>query len=248
MGEMLDQETQCMNQLQEAVSIINREKEDGFRIVKKLVEQSDRSSDASDTIYKAIMNNYESTEKIESASAMIQSIADQTNLLALNAAIEAARAGEAGRGFAVVADEIRNLAEQSNAFTNDIKLVIDELKLQSESTVHTMEEAKQVVIAQTESVKETENKFNGIAEAIDSIRNVIEQLNDSMKLMAVGKDKIVELTENLSAISEENAAGTEEASASMEEQNAAIQEIANSAEGLSGIAQELQEIISRFKV
>lgn len=53
-------------------------------------------------IYKVILSNNESAEKIEVASQMIQNIADQTNLLALNAAIEAARAGEAGRGFAVL--------------------------------------------------------------------------------------------------------------------------------------------------
>jgi len=111
-----------------------------------------------------------------------------------------------------------------------------------------MGEVKSIVDSQTQSVKQTESKFDGIAGAIDSIKEIIEQLNDSMKLMAVSKNKIVELTQNLSAISEENAAGTQEASASMEEQNAAIQEIANSAEGLSGIAQELQMLIGKFRV
>jgi len=248
MGEMLDQDTTFMNELKDAVFVIDKEKEEGFKIIKTLVAQTDKSNAATALVYQAILSNNESTEKIESASLMIQNIAEQTNLLALNAAIEAARAGEAGRGFAVVADEIRKLAEQSNAFTDDIKLVIDELKARSQSAVTSINEVKISVDFQTESVKETENKFNGIAGAIESVKEIIEQLNDSMKLMAVSKNKIVELTQSLSAISEENAAGTQEASASMEEQNAAIQEIANSAEGLSGIAQELQLLIGKFRV
>jgi len=248
MGDLLDQDTTFMHELKDAVLVIDKEKEEGFKIIKTLVIQTDKSNAASNLVYEAILSNNESTEKIESASLMIQNIADQTNLLALNAAIEAARAGEAGRGFAVVADEIRKLAEQSNTFTNDIRLVIDELKARSQGAVTSMGEVQSIVESQTLSVKETESKFNGIAGAIDSVKEIIDQLNDSMKLMAVSKEKIVELTQNLSAISEENAAGTQEASASMEEQNAAIQEIANSAEGLSSIAQDLQMLIGKFKV
>ena len=51
----------------------------------------------------------------------INDIAEQINLLALNATIEAARAGDAGKGFAVVAGEVKNLANQAQSATNEIR-------------------------------------------------------------------------------------------------------------------------------
>lgn len=247
-GVVLEKEAVYVKELNAAAVEIEHQKEDGFGILKILVQKSEQNNKATESVYDAIIRNNESAEKIENASAMIQNIADQTNLLSLNAAIEAARAGEAGKGFAVVADEIRKLAEQSSDFTKDIKLVINELKQKSKDAVNTMTEVKEIVISQTGSVRETEEKFAGIAEAIDSIKKVIEKLNDSAEVMALNKNVIIELTQNLSAISEENAAGTEEASASMEEQAATVEEIANSAEGLAEIAQELQLQIDKFKV
>ncbi|OOM66089.1 methyl-accepting chemotaxis protein [Clostridium beijerinckii] len=187
-------------------------------------------------------------EEINVLSDSIMEITEQTNLLALNAAIEAARAGEAGKGFAVVADEIRKLAEQSNNFTSDIKTIINELKAKSQSAVDLMKQTNQVVVEQADSVKATEGKFEGIAEAIDVIKDIIAKLNHSTGLMAQNKDKIIELTQNLAAISEENAAATEETAASMEEQSATIQEIANAGEKLSTIAEDLRLTIEKFKI
>ncbi len=71
----------------------------------------------------------ENMQKVGVLLADVQRIADQTNLLALNAAIEAARAGEAGRGFAVVADEVRNLSKHSDKFSEEIKRVVGESRV-----------------------------------------------------------------------------------------------------------------------
>ncbi len=248
LGNLLDQDSNYLKELNNATMQIDKQKEEGFLILKNLIEKTEQSNNEAGSIYNVIMGNNESAEKIESASAMIQSIADQTNLLALNAAIEAARAGEAGRGFAVVSDEIRKLAEQSSNFTKEIKVVIDELKSNSQSAVQTMGSVKKIVGEQAESVKDTEGKFIGIAKAIDLIKEIIDKLNHSEELMKEDKNKIINLTQNLSAISEENAAGTQEASASMEEQANAIEEIAKAGESFADIAEELIALIEKFKV
>ncbi len=194
------------------------------------------------------MSNNESAVKIEKASVMIQSIADQTNLLALNAAIESARAGEAGRGFAVVAEEIRKLAEQSNMFTKEIKEIITELKLRSQSAVDTTLQVKEIVKEQGDSVAKTDEKFKAIAVAIEKTKTITENLIRSSEALTANKDQIHEIMENLSAIAEENAAGTEEASASIEEQTASVEEIANSSENLAKVSMELMGLVEKFIV
>lgn len=248
MGDLLEEDGRHIQSLNKAVVEIDREKENGFLILKDLVDKTAMSSEAAQSIAEVILRNNESAEKIESASDMIQSIADQTNLLALNAAIEAARAGEAGRGFSVVADEIRKLAEQSNRFTEDIRKVIDELKIQSQKAVQTVEEVKQIVDSQSISVGETESRFKGIAKAIDDMKGIIVALNQSAEQMLDNKNEIIGLTQNLSAISEENAASTEEASATIDAQVANIEDIAKSGEALAIIAEELQVLIQKFKI
>lgn len=248
LGNLVVQNKDAINDLNISTDNVNNLKNEGLEEVSKLVENTNLNNQAAGQIHQVIINADQSAKNIANASEMIKSIADQTNLLALNAAIEAARAGEAGRGFAVVADEIRQLAEESNKFTEEINNIIGQLTSQTSTAVKTMEEVGVIVASQTESVTMSNEKFQGIASALEEMKSVIDIVTDSSEKMEIKKEDIIAIIENLSAISEENAAGAEEASASIEEQTAAIIEIANSSEALSKLAEEMNTKMIKFKI
>lgn len=248
LGNLVVQNKNAINDLNISTENVNNLKNEGLEEVSKLVENTNLNNQAAGQIHQVIINADQSAKNIANASKMIKSIADQTNLLALNAAIEAARAGETGRSFAVVADEIRKLAEESNKFTEEINNIIGQLTSQTSTAVKTMEEVGVIVASQTESVNMSNEKFQGIASALEEMKSVIDIVTDSSEKMEIKKEDIIAIIENLSAISEENAAGAEEAAASIEEQTAAIIEIANSSEALSKLAEEMNTKMIKFKI
>lgn len=248
LGDMVVQNTNYMEKLSKSTVEVNQLKDEGFKLIKDLIEKTKINIRSAEEVERAISDTYQSVEKIAIASEMIKNISDQTNLLALNAAIEAARAGESGRGFAVVADEIRKLAEQSTQFTEEISSIIDDLTSKTSIVVNAMNEVKKATDLQSLGVEQTSAKFDGIAYALEEMQKMIKTVNKFASQMIEEKEKILEILENLSAISQENAAGTEEASASVEEQTASMAQISGASEELSRIAEELNNELSFFKI
>ncbi len=235
-----------LEDLKAANNNIDIKKDEGKAAIDGLYRLSEENKAEAEYINQIIHETNDSAEAISNASEMIKSIADQTSLLALNAAIEAERAGEFGRGFAVVAEEIRKLSEDSTKFTEEIRVIISELKEKSQSAVNRMENAARIVRESDNQNKVTRNKFNEIEEAVEKSKVIVERIQADSKSIESKNNQIITVIQNLSAIAEKNATITEEASISVENQTNSINDISKASFNLAEIAGELQYEVAEF--
>ena len=162
----------------------------------------------------------EASKEIDKIIATINEIAAQTNLLALNASIEAARAGEAGRGFAVVANQVNALADQSAQAAKESSALI-------ETSVKAVEKGM-VIAGQTATQLE---------EVDDSSKIITEQVTNIAVTLGTQASEIQQINEGIEQINDV----VQTNSATAEECAAASQEMSNEAENL-------REMIRKFKV
>lgn len=247
-GENIEKVKEYISSVNTNADNVNEVVNTGIIEINSLYEITDESTNAINEIYQVIMETNESSTKIGEASTVIQNIAAQTNLLSLNASIEAARAGETGKGFAVVAQEIGKLAEQSKTSSNVINEIIKDLQSHITSAVQTMERVSNISKEQAKGVINSREKYRLIADAMKQTGEAVLNLNTSGEEMDQVKQEIMDVLQSLSAIAEENAAATQQASASTEEETASVEEIAGASESLSELAQNLQILVTRFKV
>ncbi|KIO69164.1 hypothetical protein B4064_1378 [Caldibacillus thermoamylovorans] len=179
---------------------------------------------------------------------VITDIAGQTNLLALNAAIEAARAGEHGKGFAVVADEVRKLAEESTQSAEKIKQMIEKIQDETSTTVQSMEAATEQVEKGISVANNAGSSFSTIKGFTDKITDQVNAVATNIEGISAGAKQFIQTFQQVTSTAEATTSEAQTVSASTEEQLASMEEVAHSAASLTAIAEELQEIINRFKL
>ena len=189
-----------------------------------------------------------SVQKIQDATSIISSIADQTNLLSLNASIEAARAGESGRGFAVVAGEIKKLAEQSNTSSQEIDDTAKALMEDSTKAVELMKQMQDIIMSQSESMKETHEVVENVLSEIESSMKSIELIKASTQKLEISRNQVVSAVDELSEIAQNNVEGTKKTHQETEEVADSFHHVSESAEQLREIAGLLADSIDYFKM
>ncbi|MEF9941320.1 MAG: methyl-accepting chemotaxis protein [Lachnospiraceae bacterium] len=179
-----------------------------------------KSNDKMHNLIDAMNEISTSSQEIGKVIKTIEDIAFQTNILALNAAVEAARAGAAGKGFAVVADEVRNLASKSAEAAKGTTALIEGSVAAVAKGTQLADDTAQSLLIVVEGTKE-------VGEIISEISNASNEEAQSIAQVTQGVDQISSVVQTNSATAEESAAASEE---------------------LSGQAQILKDLVSRFKL
>jgi methyl-accepting chemotaxis protein len=198
------------------------------------VQQANDASQKIDELGRA-------AQEISKVTETITEISEQTNLLALNATIEAARAGEAGKGFAVVANEIKELARQTAEATQDIKDRIEGIQRSTSMSVKQVEGISQVI--------------NDVNEIVSTIATAVEEQSVTTKEIAgnvaQASNGMSEVSENIaqsSAVSSEIARDIADVNQSSNDISNSSSQVDMSAQQLSQLAEQLKELVGKFKI
>ena len=186
----------------------------------KYAEIAEGSRGDMEVLVQAMSRINETSEKIGAIITQIEDIASQTNLLSLNASIEAARAGEAGKGFAVVANQVNLLADQSAKAAKESAVLI-------ETSVRAVKKGMTIADETATQLEEVAGSSKMITEEVTDIADTLEQQTAEIKQINEGIEQINDVVQTNSATSQECAAASQQ---------------------MSSEAENLREMIRRFKV
>lgn len=221
---------------------------DGMSLIEQAIKQMTHIDASVEKSSGSIAKLSAHSKEIGNIVKTISNIAGQTNLLALNAAIEAARAGESGRGFAVVADEVRKLAEQSQAAAKEIANMISEVQEDTEAAVLAMSSGTKEVKLGTEVINRAGESFEGIVNVISEVSNKVTKIASEVHGINKGSEEVVSAVTNIENVSRKVAGESQTVSAATQETSASVEQIAGSSQGLTKMAQELQEAAAKFRI
>lgn len=222
---------QQINQNMNGVSTATEELASSIREISQMTHEvsaiANSAIELTNSASMAIFALKSDSDEIGDIVKMINNIAQQTNLLALNATIEAARAGDMGKGFAVVASEVKDLSRETTSSLEDITHKVDAIRTSSK-------EVTDAVVQLSDIIHRIHELSTSIAAAIEQQAATTNEISRNISDTAHGSDEI-------------NTTMTEVASATRQVsiQTSDVQE---AAEELADLADQLHQLVKKFKV
>lgn len=234
MTSTLEEVSRNTQQAAEAAAQAEQESKNGRQIVSTTIRELANLSKEVSSAATIIRLLKKDSDQIGNILQVIEGIAEQTNLLALNAAIEAARAGESGRGFAVVADEVRTLASRTKDSTTEIKQMIDKLQHGTDNAVKATDNSEQAAKSTAERAAAADQALAAIYEAVELISSTTHQIATATEQQTVVSRDINQNFHRISDVAYQT--------------NDNVSQSAQASDSLSTLAEQLQELVRRFRL
>ncbi|MCU5065270.1 methyl-accepting chemotaxis protein [Bacillus cereus] len=220
---------------------------EGKDLIKQIVNQMKRIQDTVQDVSSSIYAFEARSKEIHEILTVITTISNQTNSLALNASTESSCAGEMGEEFSGVADEVHILAERTEASARDIAKLIGETQAEAERAVRSIQKSSKEVEVGITLVQSSGAFFEKISESAQSVTNQIKATSNHSSEILTDNQTIVQFINELSHIANTYVNSSSNVETSMKEQELYVQDIAELANSLNWLSQELQGLIGGFK-
>jgi methyl-accepting chemotaxis protein len=154
---------------------------------------------------KRIKRLGERSQEISGIVNLINTISERTHVLALNASMQAAVAGDAGRGFAVVAEEVQRLAESSRNATQQIGTLVNNIQLETNETISTVNRTIGQVVQGSEQAQKAGEHMRLTQEITGELVAQVQTIAQAYGLQKKTSDMLLESVQRLGQSNERTA-------------------------------------------
>ncbi|MDR4943365.1 methyl-accepting chemotaxis protein [Bacillus wiedmannii] len=239
--------TGAAKQVRNASEDMEQHSGEGKDLIKQIVNQMKRIQDTVQDVSSSMYALEARSKEISEILTVITTMSNQTSLLALNASTEASCDGEVGKGFLVVTDEVRILAEKTETSARNIAKLIDETQAEADEALRSIQKSSKEVESGITLVQRGRSFFEKISESAQSVASQIKVASNNSNDILKDSQTIVQIVNELSHIANTYVNSSSNVETSMKEQELYVQDIAELANSLNWLSQELQELIGEFK-
>ena len=163
-----------------------------------------------DIIVSHMLDLGKKSQQIGAVLDIVSELAEQTNILAINATIEAAGAGESGKRFTVVADEIRKLADRVASSAKEIRILIEDVRTASNTTVMATESGSKAVDLGSSQFEEVASSFKQISGLVSTSTEAAKEIELSTKQQTTAVEQVNVAISNVTQATKESEASSKQ--------------------------------------